>query len=77
MVFDTKTYFELNGVTNYFYPSIPIVFQVSSFGHYHIPLLLSKIFIFNKIYLFSNKVLLDTVLIEEVNIEQLNIVDCD
>lgn len=42
LVFDTKSYFESSGVKFYFYPYIPIVFQVTE-GHYHVPLLLSTL----------------------------------
>src|SRR5258705_8648825 len=40
MRFETKDYFDKNGVST-FYPYIEIVFDIRSGEHYHIPLLLS------------------------------------
>ena len=39
LVFDTGTWFVMQGTVG-FYPSVPILFEVSSGGHYHVPLLL-------------------------------------
>jgi len=40
MYFETKSYFEANGVEG-FYPYVPIIFQINDNSHYHIPLLLN------------------------------------
>jgi 5-hydroxyisourate hydrolase len=40
LVFDTRRYFERRHVPA-FYPSIVVIFEVGSDGHYHVPLLLS------------------------------------
>jgi 5-hydroxyisourate hydrolase len=40
MRFDTRSYFERLNIKG-FYPEVPVVFELSNKGHYHIPLLLS------------------------------------
>ena len=40
MYFNTKPYFEKNGVTG-FYPYVPVIFEIFDTEHYHIPLLLN------------------------------------
>jgi 5-hydroxyisourate hydrolase len=42
LTFDTATYFRAQGTTG-FYPSVPVVFEVSDPAqHHHVPLLLSR-----------------------------------
>jgi 5-hydroxyisourate hydrolase len=42
MVFDTKSYFEQTGVTEYFYPDVAITFLIRRTDqHYHVPLLIN------------------------------------
>lgn len=41
MSFNTKAYFEQEGVAQYFFPVVRIEFSTQAAGHYHIPLILS------------------------------------
>ncbi len=41
ITFFTDEYFKLTKVEKYFYPTVPIIFQVSLGQHYHVPLLIS------------------------------------
>ncbi|TMW64575.1 hypothetical protein Poli38472_011455 [Pythium oligandrum] len=42
LVFDTKSYFEQIGVTEYFYPMATITFEIKQVDqHYHVPLLIN------------------------------------
>jgi len=41
ITFHVKDYFQRNGIDNYFFPVVQIVFVIDERHHYHVPLLLS------------------------------------